>query len=351
MLHYSSQFCNELYQRDDITLKVAIASYYDEKLYREEIGFIKIRSKPNLLNFIFDSLNIFYHVYFWVRVLLFRPNIVHFIDNHPWYGLHARILQLFWVQIYVTQHDPTLHSWESRSLMWKVAGYTNSILRKKSDKLIVHGDVLKAEVVKMKWVEASKVISIPHGAYTFFSEYSQWFAVQNNTFLFFGRIVDYKWLDVLLESLQYVKKYQNDFTLIIVGPWDTSKYEKQLKKYKENIKLFNFDIPAHEIYKYFEISEFVVLPYYDATGSGVIPVAYCFKKAVIVSDVGELPSVVREWKTWYIVWANNPEVLSQKIIDMLKQKDKTRDMWKKGYDFSVKHLSWKPIVSKIYGSE
>ena len=64
MLHYSSQFCNELNKREDIELRVAIASYHDSILYDSGIGFLKIRTNPSLLSFIFDSLNIFYHLYF-----------------------------------------------------------------------------------------------------------------------------------------------------------------------------------------------------------------------------------------------------------------------------------------------
>jgi len=58
-----------------------------------------------------------------------------------------------------------------------------------------------------------------------------------------------------------------------------------LDKYSQNIILYNQNLPDEEIYRYFEMAEFVVLPYKDATGSGVIPLAFAFSKAVIVSNV------------------------------------------------------------------
>jgi hypothetical protein len=85
MLHYSSQFSNELIKKDNIDLKVAIASYYNSILYDKNINFIRIRTNPNLFSFIFDSLNIFYHFYFIFKIFKFKPDIVHFLDNHPWY--------------------------------------------------------------------------------------------------------------------------------------------------------------------------------------------------------------------------------------------------------------------------
>ena len=59
MLHYSSQFCNELVNKNDIELMVAIASYHKSILYDKQINFIKIRTNPSLISFIFDSLNFF----------------------------------------------------------------------------------------------------------------------------------------------------------------------------------------------------------------------------------------------------------------------------------------------------
>ena len=60
---------------------------------------------------------------------------------------------------------------------------------------------------------------------------------------------------------------------------------KEIEKLRANIEIHNREILAHEAYAFFEVSEFVVLPYTEATGSGVIPVAYSFSKAVIATRV------------------------------------------------------------------
>lgn len=348
MLHYSSQFCNELFKREDIDLKVAIASYHTSKLYHQNIIFFKIHTNPHFLSFIFDSLNFFSQLFFLIKIIKYSPDIVHFIDNHPWYSIYVRIFRILWYSIYTTQHDPTLHSGETRNLVWKIAVYTNKILREFSDILIVHGEKLKKELIVKYHISEEKIISIPHWAYTFFNQYAQWLAVQKNTFLFFWRILDYKWLDTLLESLEYVKEIITDFHLIVSGPGDIFSYKKDFQKYKNNINIYNYNIPVEEAYKYFEISEFVVLPYKDATGSWVIPVAYCFKKPVIVTDVWELSSVVQESITWKIIPANKPKDLAWAIIELLQNKESTKEMWEQAYQYSLKELSWGPIVQKIY---
>jgi len=348
MLHYSSQFCNELLQRTDIKLKVAIASYHNSILYNKWVDFIKIRTNPDIKNFIFDTLNIFYHIYFLYKILKFNPNIVHFLDNHPWYIFYWKLFKLLWYKIYITQHDPTIHSWENTTLLWKVAIKVNKILRIVSDKLFVHWDNLKKELIEKYSVWEKKIISIKHWAYTFFNKWARWLWTKKNTFLFFWRILDYKWLDILLESLEIVKGKFPDFKLIIAWPWDLNKYKKLLDKYKKNIEIYNFNIEPEDAYKYFEISEFVVLPYKDATWSGVIPVAYSFWKAVLVSNVWELSSVVKDWKTWYIIKSNNNQLLWNKIVEMLSEKSKIKEMWIEWKSFSDIELSWKDIIDKIY---
>jgi len=348
MLHYSSQFTNELNKREKFQVKVAIASYHKSILYDKNIDFIKIRTNPNSLSFSFDSINVFYHAYFIFKIIKFKPDIVHFLDNHPWYIFYSKLFKKLWYKIYITQHDPTLHSGENFTLLWKIATKVNEVLRDISDKLFVHWDKLTQEVIKKYRVDKNKVISIKHWAYTFFNKWAKWLKVQENTFLFFGRIVDYKWLDILIESLDVVKKKYPDFKLIIAWSWDLEKYRNLLEKYKKNIEIYNFNIEPEDAYKYFEVSEFVVLPYKDATWSWVIPVAYSFSKAVLITDVWELSSVVRNWETWYIIEPNNFKELGNKIVEMLDKKDTVSKMWINWKKFSDKYLSWREIIDKIY---
>lgn len=348
MLHYSSQFCNELSKKKWYTINVAIAKYYEWPLYNQNIKKIKISTHPHWFSFIKESLMIRNHIKFFNKIKKFNPDIVHFIDNHPWYLIYSSICKRLWYKIYTTQHNPTQHSGENKTLLGKVWTMVNKKLRKISDILIVHGDVLKNDLVKNYKVEPQKIITIPHWNYTFFNKRSEWLSTKKNHFLFFWRINDYKGLDILLKSLEYIKKEIDDFKLLIVWKWDLQKYQKLLDKFQKYIEIHNFEIRDEDIHKYFEISEFVVLPYKDATGSGIIPIAYCFKKPVIATNVWWLPDAVITWKTGLLVEPNNPKILSDAIIKLLTNKKDTIEMGKKWMQFTDKYLSWKPIIDKIY---
>lgn len=347
MLHYASQFSNELVKTHKVT--AVIADYYDGFLYDKEIDLRKIRTNPCLQSFIFDSLSFRRHISLLRKIKKLRPDIVHFMDNHPRYPLYAWMCRRLWCKIYVTQHDPILHSGEQKTLLGKVATWVNKRLRTIADILIVHGDKLKNDVISLYKLPADKIISVPHGNYTFFTRRAKWALSKKHHFLFFGRIIAYKWLDVLLESLAFVKKEVPDFVLVIAGNGDITPYVSLLDQYKHNIRLYHFDIPEEEVYSYFEQSEFVVLPYKDATWSGVIPTAFAFSKAVITTDVGELATHVHDKKSWLIVTPNDPKKLADAIIRMLHHKQEVEAMGREWKKHTEDVLGWDKIVRKIYG--
>ena len=347
MLHYSSQFCNALAENHNVS--VVLADYYTWDLYNDNINLIKVKTDPNLGSFICDSLNILQHIQLFKKIKRLKPDIIHFIDNHPWYILYGKLLKKLWYTIYVTQHDPILHSWDCKWIQWKIAVLTNRVLREVSDKLIVHGENLRNDLINEYKVKSEKIIVVPHGNYNFFTRWSDGkIKPIENVFLFFGRIVEYKGIDILLQSLEFVRKEIPAFKLIIAWSWDTNSYKSLLDKYSQNIILYNQNIPDEEIYRYFEMAEFVVLPYKDATGSGVIPLAFAFSKAVIVSNVWELWSVTKEANGGHVIDDLTPKNLAIEIIKCMKDKKNTIQLWRNGREYTETKLWWKAIVNDIY---
>lgn len=346
MLHYSAQFANELSKTHKVY--VAIADYYDWFLYDSNITLLKIRTNPSAKSFILDSLMLWNQIKLWKEIKKLKPEVIHFMDNHPRYPFYARICKSLWYKIYVTQHDPVLHSGDNKWLQWKVAARVNKCLRNIADKVIVNGDVLKQEMIDLYKLPENKIISVPHWNYNFFTKRWKWWKAKKDYFLFFWRISDYKWLDILLASLDKVKNQFPKFKLIIAWNWNIRKYESLLNKFKDNIAMFHYDIPDEEVYKYFEMSEFVILPYKNATWSGVIPTAFAFSKAVITTNVWELATHVSNKKSGLIISPNNVEELSNAIIWMLSNKEKVKEMWKEWRKYTEDALWWDKIVNKIY---
>lgn len=141
---------------------------------------------------------------------------------------------------------------------------------------------------------------------------------ESKVILFFGLIRQYKGLDKLIVAFKKVLQEVSDIRLMIVG----EAYDK-IEKYTDLIKsedldsqitLVNQYIPNEKIEPYYKAADFVCLPYNSATQSGIVMMAYGFRRPVIVTDVGGLPELVIENETGFVLENNEPALLANGII-------------------------------------
>ena len=90
----------------------------------------------------------------------------------------------------------------------------------------------------------------------------------------------------------------------------------------------------------------VVLPYIEGSQTGIIPIAYSFKKPVVVTDVGSISEVVVDGETGYVVNPRNSEELAEAIITILKNKNEREKMGNTAYLKMKNELSWDKIAEK-----
>ena len=123
--------------------------------------------------------------------------------------------------------------------------------------------------------------------------------------LFFGYVRKYKGLDILLESMKSLVQKDARYRLLVVGEFYDSPKEytgfTESEGLSESVHFINKFIPNEEVGRYYRLADVVVLPYRSATQSGILNVAYGFKKPVIVTDVGGLAEFVDHGKTGLIV--------------------------------------------------
>ena len=104
---------------------------------------------------------------------------------------------------------------------------------------------------------------------------------EQNYILFFGRVDEYKGVDLLIKAYVNSERLQ-DHKLVIAGKGlDFS----NLIKGNANIIRINRFVDDLEIRDLFCKSLFVVYPYRSATMSGVLSIAYYFKKTVLLSSI------------------------------------------------------------------
>ena len=190
------------------------------------------------------------------------------------------------------------------------------------DKFILLSGKVKEELLSIK-KDAINIV-IPHPVYSKFGEVIDKVEAKTTLnikaeklLLFFGFIRDYKGLDVLLKAISLIDEKEN-IKLLVAGEFysNEDKYQKlitELKIDKTLIMKTDF-IPAVEVKYYFSAADVTVLPYKNASQSGIAQIAMNFNKPVITTDVGGLSEIVMENETGLLVPKDNPKELSKAIL-------------------------------------
>ncbi len=221
------------------------------------------------------------------------------------------------------------------------------------DYFVLLSEKVKTDLLTLKPRSRCKVIS--HPVYSNFGEAvskdeakKKLKLYDDRLILFFGFIRDYKGLDVLLEAMAILKDKLN-IKLIIAGEFytDKEKYINIIDKLslRDNIHLFTDFIPSSEVKYYFSCSDVVILPYKDATQSGIVQIAMNFKKPVIATNVGGLGEVVHNNKTGYLVDKKNPSLLAEAILNFYKENKE--EEFVRNTEMEIEKYSWGKFVEGI----
>jgi glycosyltransferase involved in cell wall biosynthesis len=81
-----------------------------------------------------------------------------------------------------------------------------------------------------------------------------------------------------------------------------------------DITIINKFVANEAVHLYFTAANVVILPYNEATQSGILSIAYGFAKPVVITDVGGLAELVDDGKTGFIVPPHDVPKLAESII-------------------------------------
>ena len=140
--------------------------------------------------------------------------------------------------------------------------------------------------------------------------------------MFFGYVRKYKGLNFLIDALPEILKKVN-VKLLIVGEFyeDETKYREQIAhlNLENNVKVVSDFVPDEKVKYFFSACDVVILPYADATQSGIIQIAYFYDKPVIATNVGGLSEAVLDNKTGLIIKAKSSEAIAEAVIKFYEE--------------------------------
>ncbi len=299
---------------------------------------VRIRRLPvgNVVRtFVANTLRVWRPFQFLAAIDEERPDILHFNGSSLWYALLLPVLTRRYPVI-VTIHDVNPHP---GSRAWD-QDFARRLFLRYADAVIVHGEWARRQL----GAEQPTYV-IPHGDYAFFAEAGEGEGVaEEDAVLFFGRIEPYKGLRYLLEAMPHVWAESPATRLVIAGDGSLEPYGDLLRD--DRIEILNRFIDNAEVPALFARARLVVLPYTEGTQTGVIPIAYAFRKPVVVTDVGSIPEVVEEGLTGQIVPSRDPVALAGAILKILQNEPLRTTMGTAAYEKMTRELSWGPITDR-----
>lgn len=170
-------------------------------------------------------------------------------------------------------------------------------------------------------------------------------------FLFFGNILAYKGLDLLLKAFKNIEiKYKNA-RLIIAGrcdDWEET-YAPIINSSDQVISDIRF-IANDEIPVYFGRADFVVLPYRDTTQSGPLMISYNYNIPVLVSDAEGFKEFTEDGITGYSYDLSSPEDLERVLVNCMEMSaQEYKELKGRLANFTQANYSTTAFVNKYNG--
>lgn len=313
------------------------------------------------------------HFYNWHKFYCYvrkdRPEIVHIQPQFylvDWHILpHLKKTN---TKLVLTVHDVIPHKFYTRHFGWLELLILQYIYNK-ADRLIVHAETNKQQLLANFSVDEHKVVVIPHGEYSLagISEETSEKGARSTlnlddndkVILYFGYIRRIKGIDVLLKAFDRVAENFPDTVLMITGSViqgeSFSEYRRMIDemKYRSKVKCFIKYVDHKDVQLFFRAADIVVLPYVQFhSQSGVLHLAQGFGKPVIATDVGGLPEVVDEGKTGVVVGAGDVEGLAMAMTHLLENDSLRVEMGQRAREMAMKRFSWEAIaeatIAKTY---
>lgn len=252
-----------------------------------------------------------------------RPSIVHLLSNNTlWLNFAAPLWRP--IPLVTTVHDVRIHpgDYETRVL----PDWATTLIGRQSDAIVVHGEGLKSLAVDRFRKPANHVHVLAHPSIQRYGELAAAEGLQPApdrpfTVLLFGRIFAYKGLATLLRAERALAGRVPDLHITIAGrgddPWDLRDEMGDPSRYE----VHKGYIEDRDTAQLFLDADVVVLPYSEASQSGVLNLAAAFGKPVIVTDVGELRATVEPNNLGLVVPPEDPKALAEAIALLAEKPD------------------------------
>jgi glycosyltransferase involved in cell wall biosynthesis len=194
-----------------------------------------------------------------------------------------------------------------------------------AERVVVHSHGAVERLIELG-LGGERIARIPHAVF----EGRPLPPAAGRTLLFFGLVRDYKGLDVLLRALPEIP----DTRLIVAGePLDpVPRHADDRVEWRLRF------IPPDEVPGLMARAAAVVLPYRRLDASGVLATAIGYRRPVVVTDVGSLGEIVRDFRAGEVVPVEDATALAEACTRLLRPR--TLAAAREGAERAAQQLTW-----------
>jgi glycosyltransferase involved in cell wall biosynthesis len=277
-------------------------------------------------------------------IFLFCPSQVHVQEQpDPLSTLLVRVFARFF-PIALTIHDPVPHSgndtvYARRNL------HNQKILRALAGGFHVNGKFCRVQFLAVN-PTTKPVVDTPMGVHLVPTA-GQLRHANPNSLLLFGRMEAYKGVEVLLEAAGLLFKRGVAFHLVLAGKGPELDRLADKIAATPNVEVKSRYLTPSDAIGEIQAAGVVVVPYYDATQSGVISAAFANGRPVVATRVGGLELAVQPGVNGLLV----PPRDATALADALETIIRSPAMWTSFADAALREaetvLSWDGVATTV----
>jgi glycosyltransferase involved in cell wall biosynthesis len=243
-----------------------------------------------------------------------RIEVVLCTMTHAWNVAMLGAIRRAGARYILTLHDVTLRDGQNFLLRrWLIGRETLG-----ADVIVTHSRHARAELAATYGVNGDSVRVVPMGMSDRGRDArARPFPIDRPLrLLFFGRISPYKGLELLLEAFAILRRTASDLELVIAGSGRVGPQAAILAR-APGVRLENRWIPETEVDEYFRTADLVVLPYREASQSGVVVHAFEHRVPVVATPVGGLVEQVSHLETGVVASAVSAPAIAEAVATLV----------------------------------
>ena len=235
-------------------------------------------------------------------------------------------------------HDPEFHEGDRDIPKWRLLFF--GWMRRSADLVLVHGDYCKSEFLKRF---ENSVEATVHGVLLLPSA-DLLLRPEPKRVLMFGRMTPYKGLDTLLAATKILNQSGVQFTLHLAGRGTQLTALRAEFEKLGNVLIDDEYLAPRDVVIAFQKASVVVLPYKEATQSGVLAAAIGNRRPVIATRVGGISEIIAHGENGVLVSPDSADELASGIRRLLED-NQFLDALKIGIRITAEdQLNWSNIA-------